>query len=110
MPSAAEIFTQMDERIKANADKAKSDVNATYKFVLEGDGGGTYLVNMKDDLGAKEGDGAADCTITVAAPDFLGMIDGSVNGQMLFMSGKLKVAGDMSLAMKLQQVFEAFGK
>ena len=43
-------------------------------------------------------------TITMAASDFLDLVDGKLDGTMAFMSGKLKVKGDMGLAMKLQNV------
>jgi putative sterol carrier protein len=47
---------------------------------------------------------AADTTIKVSFADFLALADGSLNGTMAFMQGKLQVEGDMSAAMQLQQV------
>ena len=47
----------------------------------------------------------ATCTFRVAASDYLDMVNGKLNPQMAFMSGKLKIAGDMGLAMKMQQLF-----
>ena len=44
-------------------------------------------------------------TLTMKQQDFLDMINGKLNGQMAFMSGKLKIAGDMGLALKLQGLF-----
>jgi putative sterol carrier protein len=41
----------------------------------------------------------------MASPDWLDMIGGKLNGQMAFMSGKLKLKGDMGLAMKLGSMF-----
>ena len=38
--------------------------------------------------------------------DYLDMINGKLNGQMAFMTGKLKIAGDMGLALKLQNLFK----
>jgi len=49
----------------------------------------------------------ADLTITMSSPDWLDMIGGKLNGQMAFMSGKLKLKGDMGLAMKLGSIFQA---
>ncbi|PYN16714.1 MAG: hypothetical protein DME05_07465 [Candidatus Rokuibacteriota bacterium] len=48
---------------------------------------------------------AADLTITMAAQDWLDMIGGKLNGQMAFMSGKLKLKGDMGFAMKMGSLF-----
>jgi putative sterol carrier protein len=45
-------------------------------------------------------------TMTMAAQDYVDMISGKLNGQMAFMSGKLKIAGDMGLAMKMQSLFK----
>ena len=44
----------------------------------------------------------ADCTIQVAKSDFEAMGRGELDPTMAFMTGKLKVQGDMSVAMKLQ--------
>jgi putative sterol carrier protein len=44
-------------------------------------------------------------SITMSVADFLDMINGELNPQMAFMGGKLKIKGDMSLAMKMQQIF-----
>lgn len=52
-------------------------------------------------------DKEADCTIHISQDDLLGMISGSVNPMTAFMMGKIKVKGDMGLAMKLQSLFKA---
>jgi putative sterol carrier protein len=44
-------------------------------------------------------------TISMKEGDFLDMINGKLNPQMAFMSGKLKIGGDMGLALKLQSLF-----
>ena len=46
----------------------------------------------------------ADCTITVAKEDLENMSRGELDPTMAFMTGRLKVDGDMSLAMKLQPI------
>ncbi len=46
----------------------------------------------------------ADCTIEVAMADFIDMVEGRLNAMNAFMGGKLKVLGDMSVAMKLQSL------
>jgi len=48
-------------------------------------------------------------TLTMKESDYLDMINGKLNGQMAFMTGKLKIAGDMGLALKLQSLFKPSG-
>src|SRR5436190_6103438 len=48
-------------------------------------------------------------TISMKESDYLDMVNGKLNGQMAFMTGKLKIAGDMGLALKLQTLFRAAG-
>jgi putative sterol carrier protein len=49
-------------------------------------------------------DGEADCTMTASGETFEGILDGDVNPTSAFMTGKLKVEGDMGLAMKLGSI------
>ncbi len=105
MPTVDEVFTEMAGRLKEKPDKVQG-MNATYQFDLTGDGGGERWVKLADGTG-EFGEGQAtdpNITITMAASDFLDLVDGKLDGTMAFMSGKLKVKGDMGLAMKLQNV------
>lgn len=47
----------------------------------------------------------ADVTLILSMDNFEGLIDGSLNPQMAFMMGKLKIEGDMGLALKLADIF-----
>lgn len=100
-----EIFTQMSQNLNADAAKGMS---STIQFNLTGDGGGNYNVAIKDGAcTVSEGSAASpNMTMTMAAQDYVDMIMGKLNGQMAFMSGKLKIAGDMGLAMKMQSLFK----
>jgi putative sterol carrier protein len=101
MTTANELTARIAAKIAGRNDLLTS-VGAVYKFVLEGDGGGTYLLDLKQNLAVVPGDGPAGCTIRMAASDFVDLFEGRANGQALFFSGKLKVEGDMGLALKLQ--------
>jgi putative sterol carrier protein len=105
MATAKEKMDQAATQIGQNKEQAKQ-IGAIYKFVLDGDGGGTWVMNLKDDPGVTEGDGDAQCTIKMAASDYVDMVEGKANGQQLFFTGKLKIEGDMGLAMKLQKLTE----
>jgi putative sterol carrier protein len=47
----------------------------------------------------------ADVVFTLTMENFEGLIDGSLNPQMAFMMGKLKIEGDMGLALELANIF-----
>jgi putative sterol carrier protein len=107
MSTPKELFEgQIAEKTK-NPD-AQKKVNATYRFDLTGPNGGTWIVDFKEgSAGVRQADEAGQCTITMADDDFLSLLSGKLNPQMAFMSGKLKVKGDMALAMKLGSVLQA---
>ncbi len=90
-----------------NAEAAKG-MNAVYQYDITGDDGAQFYNEIKDGaLDVKEGTHASpNITITMTSKDYLDLVNGKLNGQMAFMSGKLKIKGDMSLAMKLQNLFK----
>ncbi len=103
-----EIFDQMPASL--NADAAKG-MNSTIQFNLSGDDGGQWYVTIKDSKAevSKGTASAANMTLSMTAQDYVDMIMGKLNGQMAFMSGKLKISGDMGLAMKMQSLFKRPG-
>jgi len=56
-----------------------------------------------------EDDAPADSTVKVSWDDWQALAGGSLNPMTAFMSGKLKVEGDMSVAMQLQSVLGKIG-
>lgn len=101
MTTAASKMEQAALALAKNQSAAGA-VGAIYKFILEGEGGGTWIVTLKGTPKIEQGDGDAECTIKMAASDYVEMIEGRVQGQDLFFAGKLQIEGDMALAMKLQ--------
>ena len=99
-----ESFDGMQTRF--NTAKA-AGMKAVYQWDITGEGGGKWNAAIADGkCTVNEGQHASpNITITVAAKDWLDIVNGKLDGQMAFMSGKLKVKGDMSLAMKLKTLF-----
>ena len=64
---------------------------------------GTIMLDGKTDT-VDESAGEADTTIKIAWDDWQAMAAGTLDGMTAFMTGKLKVEGDMSNAMQLQGV------
>ena len=65
---------------------------------------GAILLDGRSQKVSEAGDGAADTTIKVSWADWQQMAAGQLDGMTAFMTGKLKVEGDMSNAMQLQGV------
>ncbi len=99
--SVKEYFDTLPQRFVASAAKG---VKAVFQFELAGEGGGTYHVNINDGtMQVAEGPAAkADTTIKMASDDYVQMVNGKLSGTMAFMKGKLKVAGNVMLAQKMQ--------
>jgi putative sterol carrier protein len=104
MATVKEAFDQMPSRFRS--DKA-AGTNAVVQYDITGEGGGTWHAVIKDGAcTVKQGVGPnPNLTLSMTAQDWLDMISGKQSGQMMFMSGKLKLKGDMALAMKLGSMF-----
>jgi len=105
MPTVKETFDGMAGRFRA--DKA-AGVNATIQYDITGEHGGTWHAVIKDGKCTVSPGAASAPTLTVSmsAQDWLDMVGGKLSGQMAFMSGKLKLKGDMGLAMKIGGMFQ----
>ena len=75
---------------------AGEGIDGAIKFEIEGEG--TVRV---DENGASADDGPADCTMFASSDTFREIMDGELNPTNAFMSGRLRIEGDMGLAMKL---------
>ncbi len=106
MATTKEIFEQqLPAKLKAKLDICKA-INAVIEFQLAGDGGGNWMVDLTGPSAAVREGGATNprVTLLMAAPDFVAMMTGTLNAQMAFLTGKLKVKGDMGIALKLGQL------
>ena len=88
------------ERMKDALEKS-GGLDKSVKFDF-GEKGSVYAHGTDVEV---DGGSDADCTISVDKDDFIALAEGNLDPMMAFMSGKLKVAGDMSVAMGLQSIF-----
>ncbi len=90
--------------LSKNADDARG-IGAKYQMNITGEGEWNIDVSPTGPA-CVAGKGEADCTITIAADDFQKLMESpQANGVQLYFSGKLNVAGNQMLAMKLQKLF-----
>ncbi len=100
-----EIMELLKAKLNANPDAGKT-INAVYQFQLEGENGGDWWIDLTKSpavIGEGQSDGAG-CTISMEAADFVAMMKKTANPMVLYMSKKLKVAGDLTLSLKLQNI------
>ena len=99
--SPKEFFETLETRV----DPAKAaGLNASYRFDI--DGAGSWLVEVDDGkVSVTENGGDADTIISTSAETFMKIAGGEQNPTSAYMSGKLKVKGDIGQAMKLQKLF-----
>lgn len=93
-----EITNELRERVGAH-----SALSAIIVFDFSDDGAvrvnGTVSPTVVDNENAD-----ADCTVKISKENFLALAAGDLNPQMAFMMGKLRVEGDMSLALQLGEI------
>ncbi|KAM4710262.1 hydroxysteroid dehydrogenase-like protein 2 isoform 1-T2 [Discoglossus pictus] len=88
-----------------NEDTVKH-THGIYQFVLSGSDDGQWYLDLKNDKGSV-GRGSsthADAVIHMSSDDFVKMFAGKLKPTMAFMSGKMKIKGDLSMALKLEKL------
>jgi putative sterol carrier protein len=95
-------FQILTERI-TNILGTNSGLDATVKFKTDE---GVLFIDGKNIPNTVSGeDNPADCTFEISTKNALKLIDGDLNAMMAYMTGKLKIDGDMGVAMKIAETF-----
>ena len=93
---------------KAFRPEVAEGVEAVIQYKLTGEEAGDYIITIKDDK-CSVAEGIAEnptMTLSADARDFGDVLLGTANGMQYFMQGKLKLSGDLNLAMKLTSFFK----
>ncbi len=101
MTTAREFFQTLESRVD---ETRTAGMHSSYLFDI--DGAGTWKVEVDDGkVTVSEGGDDADVTISTTEETFAKIASGEQNPTSAYMTGKLKVKGDMGAAMKLQKLF-----
>jgi len=108
---AVDIHKLFNEELPAQLAKhpdAAKAIGGKFQINITGEGGGEWFIDASDSgPSSKAGNEPADVTITIASEDFQKLLENpQANGMQLFFAGKLKVAGNQMLAMKLSKLFQ----
>lgn len=99
----AELFEAMPARLNT---AAAAGLNKTIQWNITGDDAGVWAIEIINSTGRLIPGGVEkpSVTFTVSSKDWLAVAEGKLNAMNAFMMGKLKVAGDMGLAMRVPQL------
>ncbi len=106
--SVKEFLQQLPAQLDADA---AEDVDAVYQFDLSGAQGGQFILTVRHGT-CQVTEGRHDdphVTLSMAGEDCVKVLNGQLSGPMAAMSGKLKVSGNLGLAMQLKALFPAVG-
>jgi putative sterol carrier protein len=92
-------FTALIEKTASTA----TGLSGTAKFVFD-EGGAVFIDATKTPYHVSNDHQDADCTVMLALSDAVKLLNGELNPMTAFMFGKLKVKGDMGIAMKIAQL------
>ena len=99
--TAREFFDTLEGR----ADTSKT-AGMTNSYLFDIEGAGRWTVSVDDGkVSVAEGGEDADAVISTSEATFEKIVSGEQNPTSAYMTGKLKVKGDMGAAMKLQKLF-----
>lgn len=108
-PKTDDVFDMIDAALHYDPAVTKGK-EGVYQFNLSGDDGGTFqmIIEPGQARAVKGEEKAPSVVLTMKADDYKELVAGSLNPTAAFMGGKLKIKGNMGLALKLQTVLNSF--
>ena len=107
MTQPSEFFDALERSAAATPDAA-TQPNAVFRFELSGEGGGVWTLDLREGTTSgfvsREGGPEPDATIYVDAANWVALTTGRMNPMRAFMGGKIRVDGDLKLAVNLPNV------
>ncbi|XP_026521668.1 non-specific lipid-transfer protein isoform X2 [Notechis scutatus] len=106
---SALVFKEIEKKLQEEGEEYVKKIGGIFAFkVKDGPEGkeATWVVDVKNGKGCVDNnsDKKADCTIAMSDDDLLQLMTGKMNPQTAFFQGKLKISGNMGMAMKLQNL------
>ncbi|CAG5128607.1 unnamed protein product, partial [Candidula unifasciata] len=105
---SSSVFSEIEKSLQKDGASIVKKVNGVFCFKVKGpsDQEGVWVVDVKNGSGSVKFNSSdkADTTITISDGDLYDLMTGKLNPQTAFFQGKLKIAGNMGLALKLKDI------
>lgn len=104
-----DFFKQLPSKLDV---EAAEDVDAIYQFDLSGTHGGQYVVTIREGACQVQEGRHEDphVILSMAGEDCVKVLNGELSGPAAAMSGRIRISGDMGLAMQLKALFPSIGE
>lgn len=99
-----EAFNKIHAEILANPDKVRS-LATVFEFEVSDGDVQTWIINCKDALGVSREPSQADCKFSLSKEDLLDIFNGRANPQALYLTGRLRLSGNVFKALELAKLF-----
>lgn len=106
-PAAKDVTSSMNNLKKIITPEMIKSTNAVYGFSITDASPSEWYIDLKTEggsLGSGAYSGKVDCTLTMNTDVFNQVVSGALKPSAAFMSGKLKIKGNMGMAMKLEKL------
>jgi len=110
METTAKAFfeTVIGPRIAGNPERARK-IGGVFEFVLDGADGGTWVLDLNTPQMKPASTGDSNVIIRMASADLLDIVEGRLNEMTAFMRGKIKIEGNIAMALKLREILQPAG-
>lgn len=106
MYTTKEVFEKVEIKLRDRSHEF-THLRAVYKFVLNGPDGGTWIVDLRaESFGVRKSEEEAQCTFKASDENFIKLIKGKLGPEKALLTGKVKLAGDIGLAMKFGELLK----
>jgi putative sterol carrier protein len=107
--SLEEAMQKIEEALNQNTTPIEG-LDVIYQYDITGDEAETYQLHLKNGTAkvVKGAENKADCVLSLSLENFRQMLIGKLNGTAAFMSGKLKIKGDIGKAIKMEGILRQY--
>ncbi|XP_054996848.1 sterol carrier protein 2-like [Sorex araneus] len=105
------FFKEVEKKLEEEGERFVKRIGGTFAFIVKDGPGGkeaTWVVDLKNGKGSvlPNSHQMVDCTMTIVDSDLRALMTGEMNPLVALFQGKLRITGNVGLAVKLQNLLQ----